>query len=124
MFTSVARAIWLPLAVAGLLLLGSCGGGPGNGAASIGDGTLSFRNASDLGTLPLDVLEIRIQPAGTSNLSDNLLSEPIAPGGLVILGKYPAGLYDVVALVEGNFNAPFNDVLIRPDQPTTIHFEP
>ena len=111
-------AVHLAFALAALGL-SACGGGePSTGVAPAG--TVALANETDQGVLPLTVEQIFVRPAGAVEPAQNLLSEPVAPGGLVILGRFPQGQYDVVAVVEGNLQWAQNGVVVVAGQPTTL----
>lgn len=107
------------MALVGLALAG-CGGGAAE--ATPGVGTLSVVNASHLTQAPATIEQVLLVPSGASLSPANQLSAPVAPGGIVIVGLYPAGLYDAALVLEGGFLVAFNGVEIRSGEPTTLTY--
>jgi len=85
-----------------------------------GIGTLVLANATDLGMAPLTIERFFFVPSGSGETPANRISAPVEPGGIVIVGLFPAGTYDGLATVTGGFGVPFNDVEIVANQPTTL----
>ena len=118
------RAIGVLLAlVLGASATAGCGGGQDAALPAPRLGTLSFANETDQGSLAFTVVQLFVQQRGVPAAPVNLLAEPVAPGGLVIVGQFPEGLYDVLAVVESNLSVPFNDVALVANQPTTIRLQ-
>lgn len=108
---------WRLLAGALLALgVGACGGGPG--VPIPGLGTVSVVNQTDLGSAPLTVAEFYLAPAGASDPGPNRLPIPVPPGGVVIIGLFPEGDYDAVAVLEGGGQINFPTTAVRAEQPT------
>ncbi|MDF1702643.1 MAG: hypothetical protein P1V36_15950 [Planctomycetota bacterium] len=118
--TPLRRALTLGL-LGGLLagLLQGCGGG-GAGDDPLALGTVSLRNESDLGMAPLTVTQFFLVPVGEVAPGTNLLSQPAAPGAVVILGLFPAGTYNAVAVLSSGLNINFLDRTVVAGQPTTF----
>ncbi len=100
------------------LLLGSCGGAPGVPQPQFG--TVFLLNQSDQGQAPLTVTGFFIQPAGTPDPGPNRLQADVLPGGVVIVGLFPPGLYDAVAVLETGPQVVFTDVEVRTNEPTNF----
>lgn len=96
-------------------------GGDGGGSAGVGGlGTLTLRNDSHLGMAPTTIEQFFFLPAGSTSTPVNLLSQPIVPGTQAIIGLFPEGTYNGVAVITGGFGINFNDVQMTADQPTTL----
>ena len=98
------------------LILAACGGGSGGGDGGLG--TVSLANQTDLGQAPLIVEEFYLAPVGDPNPGQNLLAQSVQPGGIVIVGLFPAGMYNGVAVLEGGGQINFPPMQVVPDQPT------
>jgi len=101
----------------GLLLTG-CGGSAGD--RTLEAGTVALLNQSDLGQAPLTIEQFFLQPIDVREAGPNLLHASLPPGGVVILGLYPPGAYNAIAVLEGGLNVNFQDVEVRPGQPTNF----
>jgi hypothetical protein len=117
--------IALELRVAGLLvgclvhalLAAGCGGGAGGaGAGGTTPATVALRNETDLGMAPLVVEEFFLDPVGAPS-SGNRLPSTVLPGGVVILGPFPPGLYNATAVLEGGTNVNWVDEELLPGEP-------
>ena len=104
--------------VAGLLLLTGCGGGQGDGEAGLG--TVSLLNQTDLGQAPLVVEAFFLAPVGEADPGENLLAAAVDPGGVVIVGLFPPGTYNAVAVLEGGGQINFPPAEVTPGQPTNF----
>lgn len=83
-----------------------------------GLGTVSVVNDSDLGSNPLTVLEFYLAPEGSPDPGPNRLVAPVPPGGIVIVGLFPEGLYAAAAVLEGGGQIVFPATQVRAEQPT------
>ena len=101
-----------------LLLLAGCGGGDGSRGASLG--TVALLNETDQGQAPLVVDEFYLAPVGAPDPGSNLLAQSVQPGGLVIIGLFPPGTYNGVAVLEGGSQINFPPMAVVPDQPTNF----
>jgi hypothetical protein len=79
-----------------------------------------LRNETDLGQAPLTVTALFVAPSGSGDPGPNLLTSPVPPGGVVIVGMFAEGAYDAVAQVDVGGNITFQDVLVEAEQPTTL----
>jgi hypothetical protein len=112
-------AAWAPRAVLALaLFLASCGGS--GGAQEVELGTVALRNESNLGMAPLTIEQFFLQPVGVTDAGSNRLSATLPPGGTVIVGLFPPGLYNGVAVLQGGFNVNFQDMEVRAGQATNF----
>lgn len=116
--TRVRPALWLAILLVAVPVLGGCGGGDGGPLEALG--TVALRNETDQGMAPLTVTQVFLAPAGTGAPGDNLLAQPVGPGGVVILGLFPAGSYDAVAVLSSGLNVNFVDQVVAADQPLTL----
>ena len=99
-------------------LLGGCGGGDGSANADLG--TVSLLNQTDLGMAPLVVTEFYMAPVGESDPGGNLLPLAVQPGGVVIVGLFPAGTYNAVAVLESGPQINFPPTQVQAGQPTNF----
>lgn len=99
-----------------LALLCSCGGGDGDGNRGLG--TVSLVNQTHLGQAPLVVEQFFLAPVGEVQPGDNLLNQAVQPGALVIVGLFPAGSYNAVAVLDGGGQINFPVAEVRPGEPT------
>lgn len=107
------------LLLALLLTLGTaCGGGESQRVPE--PGTLSVVNNSDQGMAPVTVTSFFFVPAAGGTSPTDLLEAPINPGGVVIVGQFQEGLYNGVAVLDVGGQVPFNDVEMKPGEPTTL----
>lgn len=114
-----ARRLLVGLLLVGLFLATtSCGGGQGTPGQDVG--TVALLNQSDLGMAPLVITEFYFQPVGVGGLASNLLTQDLQPGGIVIVGLFPEGLYNAVAVLELGGTISFLDVPVTAGQPTNI----
>lgn len=104
-----------------LLVLAGCGGG-GAGPAGPGFGTLTLSNASHLTMAPATIEQFLFVPQGGGGVAQNLLTAPVDPGGIVIVGLFQEGTYDGVAVLTGGFAVNFVGVEISADAPTTLSY--
>ncbi len=109
----------LALLVASLLGLGACGA-RGSGAEAPALGTVSLINESDLGQAPVTIYSFFFQAVGDNSPPLDHLSLPVGPGGVVIVGQFAEGTYNGLAVIDGGFAVPFNDVIVVRDQPTNL----
>ena len=116
--TPARRAPWLALLLLAVLPIPACGGGEGSPNGALG--TVALRNETDQGMAPLTVTEFFLAPSGHVGPVDNLLAQPVGPGGVVILGLFPEGTYDAVAVLSSGLNVNFVDQVLAPDQPLTF----
>ena len=111
--TLLARALLLGSV---LLSVPACGGGAGDGNSV--PGTVAVINQTDLGMAPLDVEQFFLQPVdGSGPVPVNLLRQVLQPGGVEIVGLFPAGLYNATAVLEGGSNVNWMNEEIRPGEP-------
>lgn len=103
------------LVLAGGVVLGGCGGGSGNGGAGA-PGTVALRNETDQGMAPLTIEQFFLEPVG-SGISSNRLPTTLPPGGVVIIGLFPPGLYNASAIIEGGGAITWMDEEIVAGQP-------
>lgn len=108
------------LLVAATLPLAACGGSAGSSAGVGGLGTVTLVNNSHLGMAPTTIEQFFFLPAGSNQTPLNLLREPIVPGAQAIVGLFPEGTYNGVAVISGGFGINFNDIEVMPNQPTTL----
>jgi hypothetical protein len=113
-----AAAAVLLIAVVGLGAFAGCGGGPGIDEPRLG--TVSVRNETDQGQAPLTVVEFYIQPVGSPDPGPNRLMADVPPGGVVILGLFPEGLYNAEAVLDNGASVRFMDVEVRANAPTNF----
>lgn len=114
--TTRARiALWAACVAA---CLPGCGGADGLG--ELGVGTVAVLNTSDQGMAPLVITEFYLSVAGSGVPGPNRLAQPVQPGGVVILGPFPAGLYDAVAVLQVGGNVVFMDREVRAGEPTNF----
>lgn len=99
-----------------LLLLGSAACGGGGGADDALPGTVAVLNQSDLGMAPLVVEQFFLEPVA-GGATGNRLRTTIPPGGVVILGLFPAGLYNASAVLEGGGSINWLNEEVRPGEP-------
>lgn len=97
-----------------LLLLAGCGGAAG--ASDALPGTVSVLNQTDQGMAPLVVEQFFLEPVTGGN-AGNRLGSTIQPGGIVILGLFPAGFYNASAVLEGGVNVNWVNEEVRPGEP-------
>lgn len=110
---------WAPGAVLTLaLLLASCGGSGAEQAVELG--TVALRNETNLGMAPVTIEQFFLQPVGVVNAGSDHLSTSVPPGGVVIVGLFPPGLYNGIAVLEGGFNVNFQDMEVRAGQATNF----
>jgi len=81
---------------------------------------VALLNQSDQGTAPLTIEQFFLQVSGRRDAGPGLLSASLPPGGVVIVGLFPAGLYNAVAVLEGGLNVTFMDIEVRPGEPTNF----
>lgn len=101
-----------------LFLLAGCGGGDGPGIPPLG--TVALVNQTDQGQAPLVVDEFYLAPVGEVDPGQNLLAQSVQPGGLVIIGLFPPGTYNAVAVLEGGSQINFPPMAVVQDQPTNF----
>lgn len=117
------RGLWTARIVAAglsLVLLGAAACGGAGGPGQPGTGTVSVRNESHLGQAPVTVEAFYLRPNGDTDPGDNLLHAPVQPGGVVIVGLFPAGLYDAVVVLDNGGSLPFLEVRVARDAPTNF----
>jgi hypothetical protein len=112
---------WGPAAL--LLLLAAlpsagCGANPADLVLRLG--TVTLLNQSDQGPTPLTVTEFYFVPSGATDSGPNLLAQDLLPGGVTIIGLYPPGLYNGVAVLGNGGSIPFPDVTVADGQPTNL----
>jgi len=73
-------------------------------------------NQTDLGMAPL-VVEHFFLESVSGGSAGNRLRSTIPPGGVVILGLFPPGLYNATAVLEGGVNLHWVDEEVRPGEP-------
>jgi len=115
------RAGW-PIVVSLALLVASslagCGGGGESRDADLG--TVALLNQTDLGQAPLIIQAFFLAPVGETDPGDNLLAGSVEPGGVVIVGLFPAGMYNAVAVLDGGGQINFPPAEVFPGQPTNF----
>jgi hypothetical protein len=111
-------AITMAIGLAVCLLLPACGPGGGSGGQRVG--TVAIVNDSDQGMAPVSVEEFYLQPVGTMDPGSNLLAEDVLPGGVVLVGLFPPGFYNAVAVLDVGGNITFMDVEVRAGEPTNF----
>ena len=111
---------WLPvLLLAGVvLLLAGCGGGAGTDEPGLG--TVALRNETDQGMAPQVVTAFWLVPAGSGDPGPNRLAQDLEPGGVVILGLFPAGTYDAIARLASGFDVQFQGHVVVAGEATTF----
>ena len=109
--------IWLVCLVTAVLFAG-CGGGEGVDVPALG--TVSLRNETDQGMAPQTVTQFFLVPVGEVAPGPNLLNQPADPGAVVILGLFPEGRYNAVAVLASGLNVNFMDRAVAADQPTNF----
>ncbi len=109
----------LLLALLLLPLAPACGGG-GGGDAAPSLGTVAVRNETDQGMAPLVVTQFFLVPVGDPGPGPNLLGQALDPGGVEIVGLFPEGLYNAVAVLASGANVTFVDRQVTAGQPTTF----
>jgi len=102
-----------------LAVLACASGGCGDRTGDTGPqlGTVAVLNQTDLGTAPLTVEAFFLEPVGTSASGGNRLVDTIPPGGVVIVGLFPPGLYNATAVLEGGLNINWVDEVIQAGEP-------
>ncbi len=100
------------------VLLGGCGGGDGSASADLG--TVSLLNQTDLGMAPLVVEAFYLAPVGETNPGANLLLLPVQPGGLVVVGLFPAGTYNAVAVLDTGAQINYPPTQVQAGEPTNF----
>lgn len=116
-FARLGFILW----VAACGLLPACGGGDAADAVgSLGLGTVALRNETDQGMAPLTVTEFYLVAQGEAGPGPNLLAQPALPGSVVIIGLYPAGAYDAVAVLSTGLNVNFVGEVVVAGQPTNF----
>lgn len=98
--------------------LGGCGSGSGADDPRLG--TVIVRNETDQGQAPLTVVEFYLQPVGVADAGPNRLMAHVPPGGIVIVGLFPEGLYNAEAILESGPSVRFQDVEVRANQPANF----
>lgn len=99
-----------------------CGGSGGDGGGS--PGTVAILNQTDLGQAPLTVEEFFLEPVGGGPSAGNRLTGTVPPGGVVILGLFPPGLYNATAVLEGGVNQNWINEEIRAGEPKNFVIPP
>lgn len=100
------------------LFLAACGGGAGAKAPNYG--TVSIQNETDGSQAPQTVVAFYMQPMGVTDAGLDLLRAPIPPGGVVIVGHFPPGLYDAEVVLSIAANLVFRELEVRAGEPTNI----
>ena len=103
------------LVLVALLALPACGGGSGDRQPV--PGTVALLNQSDQGMAPVTIEQFFLEPVGASGNSGDRLSATVEPGGVVIVGLFPAGLYNAVAVLDTGGSIVWNDEEIFAGQP-------
>lgn len=98
----------------------SAGCGGGGGSSDLAVGTVSLLNQTDLGSAPLVVTEFYMAPVGESNPGANLLPLSVQPGSVVIVGLFPAGIYNAVAVLESGGQINYPPATVVAGQPTNF----
>lgn len=113
-----------PLALVALLLLlaPGCGGSSGGGPEA--PGTVAILNQTDQGQAPRIVEQFFLEPVGGGPTVGNRLKGVVPPGGVVIVGLFPPGLYNATAVLEGGVNQNWVDEEIRPGEPKNFVISP
>jgi len=107
------------LAILALLaLLPGCGAREGLAALDLG--TVSLVNQTDVGMAPLVVTAFFLAPVGQSSPGPNRLTQDLQPGGIIVVGLFPAGTYNAVAVLEGGLNINFPAREVRAGEPTNF----
>lgn len=101
-----------------VLPLGACGGGEGLDVPAFG--TVALVNQTDQGMAPQTVTQFFLVPVGQVAPGPNLLTQPADPGAVVILGLFPEGRYNAVAVLAGGLNVNFLDREVVGGQPTNF----
>ena len=106
------------LSLACACALGACGDSGGPRAPQLG--TVSIVNETDQGMAPLTVEQLFLRPVGEVDPGENLLEASVPPGGIVIVGLFPPGLYNATAVLQGGSAIQYMDIEVRPNEPTNL----
>ncbi len=88
--------------------------------ASLDLGTVTVLNQTDVGMAPLVVTAFFLAPVGDPSPGPNRLAQDLQPGGIAIVGLFPAGTYNAVAVLEGGLNINFPAQEVRAGEPTNF----
>ena len=113
---SARRLGWLT--ALSVCLLAGCGTSADERLPDLG--TVSLLNQTDLGMAPLIVEAFFLAPVGETNPGNNLLATAVPPGGIVIVGLFPPGRYNAVAVLDGGGQINFPPAEVIPGQPTNF----
>ena len=61
-----------------------------------------------------------VGPVGEVDPGDNLLTQAVQPGALVIVGLFPVGNYNAVAVLDGGGQINFPVAEVRAGEPTNF----
>lgn len=110
----------LALALALALLAGAPGCGNGGTPREPEPGTVVLVNESDQGMTPLTVESFFLQPDGEADPGADRLGQDLLPGGVAIIGLFPPGLYDALAVLSNGLSIPFSNRPVRAGEPSNF----